>query len=146
MSYRIAIVISRFNEKVTTGLLNGAKAELAERGCPIADGDIFEVPGAFEIPLVARKLARTGKYAGIVTIGAVIKGETAHFEYISEATAHGLMQVSLEVDMPVTFGILTTYTADQAFRRSADDSHNKGRESAAACVEALDALAKVASV
>ncbi|MGV0820579.1 6,7-dimethyl-8-ribityllumazine synthase [Martelella sp. AMO21009] len=145
MSHRIAIVISRFNEKVTTGLLNGAKAELSERGAPVADADIFDVPGAFEIPLVAKKLAQTGKFAGVVCIGAVIKGETAHFEYISEAAAHGLMQVSLETEMPVTFGILTTYTAFQAFDRSADDEHNKGREAAAACVEALEALAKVAA-
>ncbi|WP_082074836.1 6,7-dimethyl-8-ribityllumazine synthase [Martelella endophytica] len=145
MSHRIAIVISRFNEKVTTGLLNGAKAELAERGAPVAEADIFDVPGAFEIPLVAKKLAHTGKFAGVVCIGAVIKGETAHFEYISEAAAHGLMQVSLDTEIPVTFGILTTYTAEQAFARCADDSHNKGREAAAACVEALAALAKVAA-
>lgn len=146
MSKRIAIVISRFNEKVTTGLLNGAKAELAERGAPVAEADIFDVPGAFEIPLVAKKLAETGKFDGVVTIGAVIKGETAHFEYISEAAAHGLMQVSLGTGVPVTFGILTTYTAAQAFSRSADDSHNKGRESAAACMEALAALERVAAV
>ncbi|AJY47555.1 6,7-dimethyl-8-ribityllumazine synthase [Martelella endophytica] len=145
VSHRIAIVISRFNEKVTTGLLNGAKAELAERGAPVAEADIFDVPGAFEIPLVAKKLAHTGKFAGVVCIGAVIKGETAHFEYISEAAAHGLMQVSLDTEIPVTFGILTTYTAEQAFARCADDSHNKGREAAAACVEALAALAKVAA-
>ncbi|WP_180898096.1 6,7-dimethyl-8-ribityllumazine synthase [Martelella soudanensis] len=145
MSYRIAIVISRFNEKVTTGLLNGARAELTERGAPVADADIFDVPGAFEIPLVAKKLAATGKFDGIVTIGAVIKGETAHFEYISEAAVHGLMQVSLETGVPVTFGILTTYTAFQAFERSDDNEDNKGRESAAACIEALEALAKVAA-
>lgn len=145
MSHRIAIVISRFNEKVTTGLLNGAKAELAERGAPVSDADIFDVPGAFEIPLVAKKLAQTGKFAGVVCIGAVIKGETAHFEYISEAAAHGLMQVSLETEVPVTFGILTTYTAFQAFERSGDDEHNKGREAAAACMEALEALARAAA-
>ncbi|TCT41057.1 6,7-dimethyl-8-ribityllumazine synthase [Martelella mediterranea] len=145
MSHRIAIVISRFNEKVTSGLLNGAKAELAERGHPVADADIFDVPGAFETPVVAKKLAETGKFAGVVCIGAVIKGDTAHFEYISEATAHGLMQVSLETGIPVSFGILTTYTAEQAFIRSAEDRHNKGREAAAACVEALAALSKVAS-
>ncbi|AMM83099.1 6,7-dimethyl-8-ribityllumazine synthase [Martelella sp. AD-3] len=142
VSHRIAIVISRFNEKVTSGLLNGAKTELAERGVTLAETDIFDVPGAFEAPLVARKLAKSGNYDGIVCIGAVIKGETAHFEYISEAAAHGLMQVQLETGMPVSFGILTTYTAMQAFERSADDEHNKGREAAAACIEALEALAK----
>ncbi|PRX11394.1 UNVERIFIED_ORG: 6,7-dimethyl-8-ribityllumazine synthase [Martelella mediterranea] len=142
MSHRIAIVISRFNEKVTSGLLKGAQAELSERGAPVADADIFEVPGAFETPLVAKKLALSGKFDGVVCLGAVIKGETAHFEYISEAAAHGLMQVSLETGVPASFGILTTYTAEQAFARCADDSHNKGREAAAACVEALAALAK----
>ncbi|MET3600182.1 6,7-dimethyl-8-ribityllumazine synthase [Martelella mangrovi] len=143
MSHRIAIVISRFNEKVTSGLLKGAQAELSERGAPVADADIFEVPGAFETPLVAKKLALSGKFDGVVCLGAVIKGETAHFEYISEAAAHGLMQVSLETGVPASFGILTTYTAEQAFARCADDSHNKGREAAAACVEALAALAKI---
>nr|WP_272212934.1 6,7-dimethyl-8-ribityllumazine synthase [Marinicella sp. W31]MDC2878864.1 6,7-dimethyl-8-ribityllumazine synthase [Marinicella sp. W31] len=143
MSHRIAIVISRFNEKVTSGLLKGARAELSERGAPVSDADIFDVPGAFETPLVAKKLALSGKYDGIVCIGAVIKGDTAHFEYISETAAHGLMQVSLETGVPASFGILTTYTAIQAFERSADDEHNKGREAAAACVEALEALAKV---
>ncbi|WP_319517905.1 6,7-dimethyl-8-ribityllumazine synthase [uncultured Martelella sp.] len=146
MSHRIAIVISRFNEKVTSGLLKGAQAELSERGAPVADADIFEVPGAFETPLVAKKLALSGKFDGVVCLGAVIKGETAHFEYISEAAAHGLMQVSLETGVPASFGILTTYTAEQAFARCADDSHNKGREAAAACVEALAALAKAVAV
>lgn len=145
MSHRIAIVISRFNEKVTSGLLNGALAELSERGAPVAEADIFNVPGAFEIPLVAQKLAATGKFSGVVCIGAVIKGDTAHFEYISEASAHGLMRVSLDAGIPVSFGILTTYNSVQAFERSADDEHNKGREAAAACIEALEALAKVAS-
>ncbi|TPW32214.1 6,7-dimethyl-8-ribityllumazine synthase [Martelella alba] len=145
MSHRLAIVISHFNERVTSGLLTGALAELEARGHAVSKDDIFNAPGAFEIPLVAKKLALSGKFAGVVCIGAVIKGETAHFEYISDAAAHGLMQASLETGVPLSFGILTTYTADQAFRRSADDAHNKGREAAAAVVEALEVLGKVAA-
>jgi 6,7-dimethyl-8-ribityllumazine synthase len=142
---RIAIIVSRFNEDVTSGLLRGAKAYFAEQGVAVTESAIFSAPGAFEIPLIARALARTGKYHGVVCLGCVIKGDTAHFEYISETTGHGLMQVTLETGIPVTFGVLTTYTEEQAVVRSRDDTQNKGREAAAACLESLTTLRAIAT-
>jgi len=139
----IAIVVSRFNEEVTSGLLNGACAFFDAHGVDVAQDDIFEAPGAFEIPLIAQKLAQTGKFDGVVCLGCVIKGDTAHFEYINQATTAGLMTASLATGIPLTFGILTTYTSKQAVIRSQDDAHNKGREAAAACLEAVNTLNRI---
>lgn len=136
---RLALVVSQFNPEVTNGLRDGALSYLADNGVSLAPGDIYSAPGAFEIPLIAKRLAQVG-YDGVICLGCVIKGDTAHFEYISEAAAHGLMQVGLETGKPVTFGILTTYTDEQAIIRSRKDEHNKGREAAAACLDALRAL------
>lgn len=140
---RLAVVISRFNPEVTLGLLAGSKAYLAERGLNLAEGDVYNAPGAFEIPLIAKALAESGRYDGVICLGCVIKGDTAHFEYISLGATMGLMTASLETGVPLTFGILTTYTDEQANVRSRDDAHNKGREAAAACVEALEVLAVI---
>jgi 6,7-dimethyl-8-ribityllumazine synthase len=139
----IAVVVSQFNTEITHGLRDGALAYLAEHGVTVPSRSIYSAPGAFEIPLIAKTLAQTG-YDGVVCLGCVIKGDTAHFEYISEAAAHGLMQASLETGKPLTFGILTTYTEEQAVIRSRDDAHNKGREAAAACLQALVVLRIVA--
>ena len=140
---RLAVVVSRFNPEVTEGLLAGTRRELAERGVPLAEADIFPAPGAFEMPLLAKALAETGRYAGVVCLGCVIKGDTAHFEFISLGAATGLMQATLATGVPITFGILTTYTDEQALVRSRDDAANKGREAAAACVEALATIEKI---
>lgn len=140
---RLAVVVSRFNPEVTEGLLAGTRRELTERGVPLLDADIFHAPGAFEIPLLAQTLAKTGRYAGVICLGCVIKGDTAHFEFISLGAATGLMQATLATGVPITFGILTTYTDEQAVVRSRDDAANKGREAAAACVEALATLEKI---
>ncbi len=140
---RLAVVVSRFNPEVTDGLLAGTRRELDERGVPLADTDVFQAPGAFEIPLLAQTLARTGRYAGVICLGCVIKGDTAHFEFISLGAATGLMQATLATGVPITFGILTTYTDEQAVLRSRGDAANKGREAAAACVEALATLEKI---
>lgn len=137
---RIALVVSQFNPEVTHGLRDGALAYLRETGISVAPDHIYSAPGAFEIPLIAKRLARSG-FDGVICLGCVIKGDTAHFEYISEATAHGLMQVGLETDKTITFGILTTYTDEQAILRSRGDEHNKGREAAAACLEVLRTFA-----
>lgn len=139
---RLALIVSQFNPEVTHGLRDGALACLAENGVELSPSDIYSAPGAFEIPLIAKRLAESG-YDGVVCLGCVIKGDTAHFEYISEAAAHGLMQVGLETGKPVTFGILTTYTDEQAIVRSRNDEHNKGREAAAACLEALQTLGAI---
>lgn len=140
---RIAIIVSQFNEEVTSGLLRGATLELTERGVELAEKSVFSAPGAFEIPLIAQKLASTGRYDGIVCLGCVIKGDTAHFEYISQAASTGLMSATLAAGIPITFGILTTYTDEQAESRSRDDEHNKGREAAAACIETMVTLAAI---
>lgn len=129
---------------MTSGLLKGAIAYLEEHGVSVAEEQIYSAPGAFEIPLIAQTLARSGKVDGVVCLGCVIKGDTAHFEYISLASTTGLMNASLATGVPLTFGILTAYTDEQAIVRSRDDAHNKGREAAAACLEALAALSKVA--
>ena len=145
-NYRIAIIVSRFNEEVTSGLKRGALAYLAEQGIKVAEGDIYPAPGAFEIPLIAQTLALSKQYDGVVCLGCVIKGDTAHFEFISMGTTIGLMQATLQTKIPITFGIITTYSDEQAITRSRDDAHNKGREAAAACVDSLLTIAMIKSV
>ncbi len=140
---KIAIITSRFNTEVTSGLKRGAYAHLAEKGVDQSAIDEFDAPGAFEIPLLAQKLAKTKKYAGVVCLGCVIKGDTAHFEFISLGATVGLMQAMLTTETPITFGILTTYTDEQAEIRSRDNSENKGREAAAACLEAIETIRKI---
>lgn len=143
---RIAVVVSRFNQDVTGGLLAGARACLAEHGVALAETDVLTAPGAFEIPLIAQTLAKTGQFDGVICLGCVIKGDTAHFEYISAAASSGLMAASLATGVPLSFGILTTYSDEQALIRSRDDAHNKGREAALACLEAIEALASIAQL
>ena len=145
-NYRIAIIVSRFNEEVTSGLKRGALAYLKEQEIKVAEGDIYPAPGALEIPLIAQTLAHSKQYDGVVCLGCVIKGDTAHFEFISLGTTIGLMQATLQTKMPITFGIITTYTDEQAIARSRDDAHNKGREAAAACVDSLLTIAMITSV
>ncbi|MCZ4346812.1 6,7-dimethyl-8-ribityllumazine synthase [Devosia neptuniae] len=140
---RIAIVVSRFNQDVTDGLLWGARACLAEHGIALAETDVLSAPGAFEIPLIAQALAKSGQFDGVICLGCVIKGDTAHFDYISQAASSGLMAASLSTGVPLSFGILTTYTDEQAAVRSRDDVHNKGREAALACLEAIHTLAAI---
>lgn len=140
---RIAIVVSRFNTEVTSGLLKGALAYLGEQGIAVRQEDTKEAPGAFEIPIIAQALVQSGQFNGVVCLGCVVKGETAHFEYISDAASKGLMNISLETGIPLTFGILTTYSQDQAIARSLDNAHNKGREAAAACFETITTLRQI---
>ncbi|KAA8386263.1 6,7-dimethyl-8-ribityllumazine synthase [Acetobacter sp. DmW_136] len=140
---RLAIIVSRFNETVTGGLRDGAMAWLAEHNIAVKDGDVFAAPGAFEMPLLAQTLAKTGNYEGVICLGCVVKGDTAHFEFISLGATMGILQASLATETPIAFGVLTTYTEEQAQVRSADDIHNKGREAAAACVESLALLRQI---
>ncbi len=139
----LAVVVSQFNPEVTKGLLSGAREYLAEQKIELNYSSIFEAPGAFEIPLIAKKIAHTKRFDGVICLGCVIKGDTAHFEFISLGATIGIQQASLETGIPITFGILTTYTDEQAVVRSKPDAHNKGREAAAACVETLRTLAKI---
>lgn len=133
---RIAIICSRFNEKICEGLLSGALKALKESG--IRKIDVYRVPGAYEIPFVAKKLALSKKYGGIICLGAVIKGETPHFDYISQYVSLGIGQVSLDSGVPVSFGVITTLTVKQAKDRSADNKFNKGREAALSCLEMME--------
>jgi len=142
-NFRIAIITSQFNEGVTQGLQAGALKYLAEQGVEVAKAAVFSAPGAFEIPLMAKALAKTGAFDGVVCLGCVIKGDTAHFEFISLGATIGLMNVTLETGVPIAFGVITTYTDDQAVARSRDDAHNKGREAAAACIQSLRTLAAI---
>ena len=140
---RFGIVVSRFNPEVTTGLLRGARAALAEAG--VADGDIsvVHVPGAFEIPLAALKLAQSKRIDAVITLGCLIKGDTMHFEYIAGAASQGIMDVMTATGVPVALGVLTTLTDEQAAARSAEDSHNKGREAALAAIEMATLLRRM---
>ncbi|MCF4099117.1 6,7-dimethyl-8-ribityllumazine synthase [Maritalea mediterranea] len=140
---RVAVVVSQFNPKVTQGLLAGAKLEMADAGLNLANKDIFDAPGAFEMPLIAKKLAKSGRYDGVVCLGCVIKGDTAHFEFISLGATMGIVEASLETEVPICFGILTTYTQEQAVVRSSDDAENKGREAVAACLGSLATLQQI---
>jgi 6,7-dimethyl-8-ribityllumazine synthase len=140
---RFAIVVSRFNPEVTEGLLRGAQAALADAAVPGSDITLVRVPGAFEIPLAAMTLAGTRRFDAVIALGCVIKGDTMHFEYIASAVANGLMQVSTRTGVPVTFGVLTTLTEDQAVERSMDGQGNKGREAAAAAVQMATLLGRI---
>jgi 6,7-dimethyl-8-ribityllumazine synthase len=140
---RFGIVVSRFNPEVTIGLLRGARTALAEAG--VADGDIsvVHVPGAFEIPLAALKLAQSKRIDAVITLGCLIKGDTMHFEYIAAAASQGIMDVMTATGVPVAFGVLTTLTDEQAAERAADDPKNKGREAALAAIEMATLLRRM---
>ena len=139
-SGRIAVVVSNFNKEVTTGLLSGAMEVLTSNGYEEKDLKIIHCPGAFEIPLIAKHLCESGKYCGIICLGAVIKGETAHFEYISQAVTQGIADLNLEFGIPVSFGVLTCYTDEQALKRSNSGAENKGKEAAQAAIDMIGLL------
>ena len=132
---RFAIVVSRFNEEITEGLLNGAREVFSEASVRDEDLTVVRVPGAFEIPIVAQRLAESGDYDAIVCLGCLIKGDTMHFEYIAEAASHGIVQAAAATGIPMAFGVLTTMTEEQAVERSGTGAGNKGREAAAAALE-----------
>ena len=132
---RFAIVVSRFNEEITEGLLRGAREVFSEASVSDEDLTIVRVPGAFEIPIAAQRLAESGDYDAIVCLGCLIKGDTMHFEYIAEAASHGIVQAAAATGIPMAFGVLTTMTEEQAVERSGTGAGNKGREAAAAAME-----------
>lgn len=144
-SLRFAVLSSPYHGQVGSGLLDGALEYLRENKIHVAPQDIYEAPGAFEMPLLAQELARSGDYQGVICLGCVIKGDTAHFEFISLGAAVGIQQASLNTGVPIAFGILTTYTEEQAFVRSRPGSgtENKGREAAAACLASAKLLSRI---
>ena len=132
---RFALVVSRFNESITGSLRAGARAALTQAGAAAADLEEFDVPGAYELPQAARAIAEAGRFDAIVALGCVIRGETPHFDYICAAVAHGLMAAAGETGVPMSFGVLTTDSEDQARARAGDGPDNKGFEAAAAAIE-----------
>jgi len=132
---KFALIVSRFNDFITDRLLGGAVDGLLRSGARDKDIDIVKVPGSFEIPLMAKKIAKTGRYNAIVCLGAIIRGATAHFEYVSAEVSKGIAAVSLESDIPVIFGIITTDTIEQAIERAGTKAGNKGWSAAITAVE-----------
>jgi 6,7-dimethyl-8-ribityllumazine synthase len=132
---RFAVVVSRFNHLISARLLEGAARELEARGCRPDDVHVAWVPGAFEIPLAARALAATGRYAALVTLGAVIRGGTPHFEYVCRAVTDGVCAAMAESGVPVAFGVLTTDDVEQALSRAGGARGNAGEEAARAAIE-----------
>ena len=133
--YRFAVIASRFNPSITDALAAGARAALTEAGAASADVEEFRVPGAFELPQAARCAAETGRFDAIICLGCVIRGETPHFEYISSAVAHGIMDTAGETGIPIAFGVLTTDTLEQAIERAGSKAGNKGWEAAMSAIE-----------
>jgi 6,7-dimethyl-8-ribityllumazine synthase len=138
--FRIAIVAARFNERFVGQLLEGALAALERMGTSREDVRVVRVPGAFELPLAAKRLAESGGYDAIIALGSVIRGETSHFEHVSRAAADGLERVSLDYGIPVGFGVLTTETPEQAAARAGGDKGNIGFDAAMAAVEMASVL------
>lgn len=140
---RFAVVVSRFNEAVTRSLLQGALDCLARYGAPPESVEVVWVPGAWELPVAARALAAGGRHHGIVVLGALIEGETAHFEVLAHSVARALTEVAADTRVPLGFGLLTTYTLDQAVERASVEGGNKGWEAAQAAIEMADLLARL---
>lgn len=137
---KIGIVIGRFNEFITGKLLSGAKDALIRHGVEEEDIDELWVPGAYEVPLAAKKMANIDKYDAIITLGAVIRGSTPHFEYVSSEVAKGVANVSLQADIPVIFGVLTTDSIEQAIERAGTKAGNKGWDAGISAIEMANVL------
>lgn len=137
---RVGIVVARFNEFVTRPLLDGALDTLRRHGVADGDIDVAWVPGSFEIPLVARRMAEGGRYDAVICLGAVIRGQTPHFEYVSANMASGIARAGYESGVPVIFGVLTTNTVEEAVDRAGAKAGNKGRDAALTAIEMADLL------
>lgn len=132
---KFCIIISRFNEFIGSKLLSGAIDELVRHGIKEETIDVIWTPGAFEIPVIAKKVAKSGKYNAIITLGAVIKGSTGHYDFVASEVSKGIAQVSLETGVPVIFGVLTTDNLEQAIERAGTKAGNKGSEAAKTAIE-----------
>jgi 6,7-dimethyl-8-ribityllumazine synthase len=142
---RIALLASRFNELVVARLIEGARDALLRHGVSDEQLTLVRVPGAFELPLTADKLAASGRFDAIVALGCVIRGDTAHFDYVAGGAANGLMQVSLDHGLPVGFGVLTVDTLEQALDRAGAKAGNKGADAALAVIEQLNLVRQLES-
>jgi 6,7-dimethyl-8-ribityllumazine synthase len=137
---KIGIVVGRFNEFITSKLLSGAQDTLKRHGVNEDDISLAWVPGAFEIPLVAKKMAASGKYDAVITLGTVIRGSTPHFDYVSSEVSKGVASASIQEELPVIFGVLTTDTIEQAIERAGTKAGNKGAEAAVSAIEMANLL------
>ncbi len=135
---RFGIVVSRFNDFISDKLLNGAVDALTRSGAKGDDIEITKVPGSFEIPLVAKKMAQTGKYDAIICLGAIIRGATPHFEYLSAEVTKGIAQISLDLTFPIAYGIITSDNLEQAIERAGTKSGNKGWDAALSAIEMVN--------
>ncbi len=138
---RFGIVLARFNSFIVERLLEGALDTLQRSGATTDDIAVARVPGAFEIPLVARKMAASGRYDAIICLGAVIRGATSHYDLVANEAAKGIAQAGMETGVPILFGVLTTDTIEQAIERAGSKAGNKGSESALAAIEMVNLLA-----
>ena len=140
---KFCIIVARFNEFIGSKLLSGAIDELVRHGAKEENIDVMWCPGAFEIPLVAKKAAKTGKYNAIITLGAVIKGSTSHYDYVCAEVSKGVASVSLETSIPVIFGVLTCDNIEQAIERAGTKAGNKGSDAAKSAIEMANLISKI---
>ncbi len=140
---KVGIAVSRFNSFICDRLVEGAVDALVRHGAAESDIDIVRVPGAFEIPLAAKRMSASGRYDAVICLGAVIRGATPHFEYVSAEVSKGVASVSLESGVPIAFGVLTTDTIEQAIERAGTKAGNKGFEAAVTAIEMSDLLRKL---
>ena len=140
---KVAIVASRFNEFITSKLLSGAEDGLVRHGVAGEDIDAYWVPGAFELPLLGQKLARSGKYDAVICVGAVIRGSTSHYDLVCSETAKGIAQASMQTGVPVLFGVITTENIEQAIERAGSKAGNKGYDCALSAIEMVDLMRRV---
>jgi 6,7-dimethyl-8-ribityllumazine synthase len=145
-NYKFAIVVSRFNEFISQKLLDGALDCLSRHHADLQNVDIVKVPGSFEIPLVADKLAATNKYNAVICLGTLIRGATPHFEYIASEVTKGIANTSLKYGIPVSFGVLTTDSIEQAIERAGTKSGNKGWDAAISAIEMADLMSIIGKV
>jgi len=140
---RVAIICGRFNDLITNRMLEGALGGLGRHGVHEADVTVAWVPGAFEIPVAAKRCAASGVFDAVIALGAVIRGDTAHFEYVAGPCAEGIQRAALDTGIPIVFGVLTTENLDQALQRSDVDGENKGDEAARTALEMVDLLRRL---
>lgn len=140
---RFALVIARFNSFIVEQLVSGALDAIARNGGDLSQVALYRVPGGFELPVVAKKIAQTGKFDAIIALGAVIRGATPHFDYVANEATKGLAHVGLDYTLPIAFGVLTVDTIEQAIERAGTKAGNKGAEAALAAIEMADLFARI---
>ncbi len=140
---KFCIIVARFNEFISSKLLSGAIDELRRHGVKEDNIDVMWVPGAFEIPLIAKKAAKTGKYSAIITLGAVIRGTTSHYDYVCAEVSKGVASVGLDTGLPVIFGVLTCENIEQAIERAGTKAGNKGSDAAKSAIETVNLISKI---